>query len=53
MDTLVIRDDDYQVFLYSPLTEPVILLGLGELKWAKSIGLNLEKYNITLNEIIS
>lgn len=53
IETLVIRDEDYQVFLYSPLTKPVILLGDGELKWAESIGLKLKKYNVTLNEIIA
>lgn len=48
----VIKENDQIQFIYSPMITPIILLGNGELQWANKIGLEIEKYNITLNELI-
>lgn len=53
LESFSIKDEENRaVFNYFPILEPVILLGDGELKWAESIGLEFEKYNLTLNELI-
>lgn len=53
LESFSIKDDQSRpIFNYHPLERPVILLGTGELKWAKSIGLELDKCTILLNNII-